>query len=826
MTAGTTGRVADPGALPTGDDIRASAGRLVDEQRVILPVRHHSPACARQVRAAIDRYRPAAVLVEGPRDFTPLIDTLTADDARAPLAIYAYLDPATRRPDAPRLGAYFPFCDFSPELVALREARARALPARFIDLNLGEQHAADHGGGTERSLVDEHHFSLSARLARLTEQLGCRDEEDLWELLFEADAATVDLDEHLARMTAYCLLARADATPASLRDDGTAAREAEMEWQVRQAISEFGPTGPVLVVVGGFHAVALPDLLVDPPERPVLRAPAEHTALIRFGFDRVDAVSGYAAGITAPAWQQRVWEQLDTGTRIPGSRAAAAREMLLDIGAALDAAGRGVSQPTVADALTHTAGLAALRDHPGPLRSDLLDAIRACLVKGDADTDGAGILAVAEATLRGDRVGTVPAGAPAPPLVADTLERLRRARLEVDGPLGGRLALGLYRSAAHRITSRLLHGLTELGVPFAELLSGPDLVGGRDLHLITEQWAYRWSPATEAALVEAARYGASLPDAVAAHFDERVADFGRGGRHPGAAASAELLLRACRLGLTDRADALIGVVEANLAADPSFCGVVAAASTLALVRHAREPLDAGRLTGLPALITTAIERALFLGRTLPAEEPTEVVEALVSLREVLTDPELAADQIPTDLYDEVVAAFSDRHPDGFVRGGSAGIRYSTGLLDGEALAGRVSGALAGTLAAEDAVAVLRGVLRTAREAAWQEPAIIGVVGDGLSHWPADRFGELLPSLRLAFADLTPREVDRVATVVAGRLGRSGLGPLQQPGITAEEVGANLAASARAAGLLTVDGLGGWLAPGEDRREEDGRVEHA
>ena len=32
----------------------------------LLPVRHHSPACAWQVRRMIEKWRPQAVLIEGP----------------------------------------------------------------------------------------------------------------------------------------------------------------------------------------------------------------------------------------------------------------------------------------------------------------------------------------------------------------------------------------------------------------------------------------------------------------------------------------------------------------------------------------------------------------------------------------------------------------------------------------------------------------------------------------------------------------------------------------------------------------------------------------
>ncbi len=124
-----------------------------------------------------------------------------------------------------------------------------------------------------RSLLDERRFAHSRALQLLAERLGCRDHEDLWERLFEA--APLPLEEHVARMAAYCRLARLDYTDDDLRVEGTLQREAEMASHVRAALDARKPgDGPVLVVVGGFHAVVLPDLLAGPPETPRPRDPA------------------------------------------------------------------------------------------------------------------------------------------------------------------------------------------------------------------------------------------------------------------------------------------------------------------------------------------------------------------------------------------------------------------------------------------------------------------------------------------------------------------------------------------------------------------------
>ncbi|HXT91679.1 MAG TPA: DUF5682 family protein, partial [Trebonia sp.] len=238
--------------LPTTGDVRALAARLVTDELVVLPVRHHSPACAAAVAAAFARYQPSRVLIEGPRSFNDLVALLCHPEAEFPLAVYTWARPAGR-PTAPGEGhgGYYPFCDYSPELVAARLAYAAGVPATFCDLEVSEQAAAAAtavlpGDG---SLLREDVYEHSRALSALAERLGCRDQEDLWELLFEADPAETDLDEHLARMAAYCLLARRDHSDTDLHRDGTQAREAEMVHHVREAVAaRSAGGGPVLVV--------------------------------------------------------------------------------------------------------------------------------------------------------------------------------------------------------------------------------------------------------------------------------------------------------------------------------------------------------------------------------------------------------------------------------------------------------------------------------------------------------------------------------------------------------------------------------------------------
>ncbi|MBL8396754.1 MAG: hypothetical protein JNL84_01230, partial [Candidatus Accumulibacter sp.] len=74
--------------LPNTQKMRALAAQLVSDELVVFPVRHHSPACALQLLRWFASCWPSAVLVEGPRSFTPLVPLLVHGQAQAPMAIY------------------------------------------------------------------------------------------------------------------------------------------------------------------------------------------------------------------------------------------------------------------------------------------------------------------------------------------------------------------------------------------------------------------------------------------------------------------------------------------------------------------------------------------------------------------------------------------------------------------------------------------------------------------------------------------------------------------------------------------------------------------
>lgn len=812
-------------AFQDSDSLRALGASLLSDDLVVFPVRHHSPACALHVRRLIQERRPSIVLIEGPRSFNQLIPLLTHESARMPLAIYTYsVERASEEGSAARHAAYYPFCDYSPELVALRGAAELGVSAKFIDLDYAEQCLIQATPSAEDavSLLAEQNLERSAHLRLLARRLGCRDHEDLWEHLFECPGASLSLQEHVTNVAAYCALARDEAADEELTSDGTYSREAEMAWHIREALRERRPgSGPVLAVVGGFHAVVLPHLVSLPVERPDISRSSiaeEHATVIRYSFDRLDRLNGYSAGMTSPAWHQQLWERLVTAERSRDDHTRRVRESvalnaLFDIAAVLREEHRvSVPMPTLAAAFRHALELARLRQRYAPARDDVVDAVTSCFIKGDIQAEGPVVFGAIHTVLTGNATGRVPAGAPKPPLLRDFEYRSRRQRLKVEDSEPRRVLLDIYRRPEHRVTSRLLHGLTFLGIPFAVRTAGPDFVRGTGLNRLQEHWEYCYSAATEASIIEAALHGATVPLAVADRFRLQLENDEKGAQARSARAAAALLVQGCTLGLHDHLPGVLRALRAAIAQDSDFQSVSLAAGSVGLLWESREPLEARDIAELPEVLRSAYERATYLGRGIgtgsDASTATGMMEALTRLRELLTSAAGAA--LDGELYWQMVAQLVERQDEPALRGTASGLLFTAGRLDATRLAALVAGEFIGAADSSRAVAFLRGLLHSAREAAWQQPALLQALDGMLATWSEATFIALLPEMRLAFAHLTPRETDRVGEAVAALLGGESLGGLVNYDVGEVQLAANLDLSRALLAVLDADGLQAWV----------------
>lgn len=724
-------------------------------------VRHHSPACARVVRDTIRRLRPAHVLVEGPADMNARIDeVLLGHDL--PIAVFTSYRDGERQH-----ASWSPLCEHSPEWIALVEGHAVGAEVRFIDLPAW--HEAFAGRANRYSDADRWHNDAAERLCAT---FAVDNIDTLWDHLFEISPDD-DLTEHLV---AYFDLVRGDAN-ASPSDE---VREAYMAGWIEAAVADAGER-EVVVVTGGFHRPALVRRLgaegpttrrgaVAWPDVPAFPAGAVGGSyLVPFSFRRLDAFHGYQSGMPSPHYYQRLWE---------AGPDAAAHEVIGTVVARLRERRQAVSTADLVAARSLALGLARVRGHEAPARTDVLDGLVSALVTDPLDLPlpwtGRGRLQIGTdpvvvemvAALSGTTVGRLHPDTPRPPLLDDV-----RAELERHGvPEHGSLALDLTTDAG-LATSRVLHRLRVLGVPGYDRQRGPAVASPP---VLDERWALSrpemWLPS----VIEAGSFGATLDAAAGAALADALAV---AGSEPRLLARVLFDAALCGLvGLSDTALATLGSLVGQIGDLGGLGGLLA--TVLGLWRHDRL-LGAARSPALADVLDAGTTRAVWLVEGVrggPAPADRARLGAIVAVRDAALH---AGPQLSLGVY-AIVDVFArsaapDRPPD--LRGASVGMLWA---LDDDttADASRVAAAVRRSGRIDELGDFLAGLFAVAREQVLSAapPGIVGLLDELVGAFTDDEFLVALPSLRLAFSWFPPRERETIAAALLDRRGMRGSVP--------------------------------------------------
>lgn len=707
---------------------------------MLLPVRHHSPACARFVRDAILRTRPAAVLIEGPADFNERIDELFLGHV-PPISIYSHVAWA----DGRRQGAYYPLCEYSPEWQALMAARECGARVRFIDLPfamLAREDRRMHRYADDR-LRGSHYVDALCKAL----EVECFD--DAWDLMFEQDPE-LSPETVAKRVAFYCRCLR-DMDAGGV---GVAAfdlrREEFMARHIRAARAEFGRER-VVVVTGGYHTSGLAGLLKENASGTdadantdadlALAWPAEIVergiALTPYSYERLDSLVGYDAGMPSPGFYHRAWRAGSDAVHTPLLRAMAQglRELKQPVSAA-DLIAVETSAQT----------LAALRGHARVWRRDLTDAVISALVKDDVHIAHPFVLAM-QSVLRGGERGRLAAGSPLPPLVKDIHARLGAADLLPDrGPKERGLTLTKPDDLA---LSRPLHQLRVLGIPGIERVSGVDFSKRDDLTALTETWRLRWMPEQDAQMIEASRYGSALDEAAAARLRESADSLERSG-----SAAALLLLDSVLAGVMGAADALRKRVAEVIHQDGDLASVATAIDHLLYLFAWDDTLGARGSADTGELLKEALGRALWLLESGGAgASAKQEVEAVRLMRDAFERAEAPMKLDRGTFVDTLTRVQADGRRSPAQRGACAGALWSLHRADPE----DIRRDLMLFAAPEQLGDFLTGLFGLAREEAQRDPELLRATHAVVTGWSDEAFLSALPSLRLAFMYFTARE---------------------------------------------------------------------
>ncbi|WP_333767886.1 DUF5682 family protein [Streptomyces sp. IBSBF 2435] len=742
-----------------------TAGADVPEGVVLLGVRHHGPGSARAVLAALDAYRPQAVLIEGPPEADVLV-ALAADPAmRPPVALLAHVvDDAAR-------AAFWPFAEFSPEWVALRWAAKAGAEVRFIDLPAAHSLALRAPTGEEPAppAVPEGvpaapgagPGGIDVRvdpLAVLAETAGYDDPERWWEDAVEHRGGADEGDP----LAPFAALAEAMAAIRALHGDGghdqDPVREAHMRLRLREARRAYERTA---VVCGAWHVPALAGRTAVAADRQLLKGLPKakvETTWVPWTHRRLARASGYGAGIDSPGWYRHLFTAADRPvTRWMTKVAGLLREEDLP-----------VSSAHVIEAVRLAETLAAMRGRPLAGLGETTDAIRAVMCDG-SDVP---LALIRDRLVVGDVLGEVPPDAPAVPLARDLAREQRTLRLKPEA-LDRELDLDL-RKDIDAARSRLLHRLALLGVGWGEPARGRDGKG-----TFRETWRLRWEPELAVRVAEAGIWGTTVASAATAKAEDAAA-------HSATLAEVTAAAEACLLaGLPDALPVVMRVLADRAALDTDVAHLAAALP--ALVRAVRYGDVRG--TDSAALGEVAEGLALRICVGLPPACTGLDADSAAAVRAQVDEVHRAVALLPDpalrDRWAAALRTLADRDEaiPGLLRGAAARLLLDDGRLDAEQAARLMGLALsAGTGPAESA-GWIEGFLAGGGMLLVHDEKLLALVDGWLGGVTAEAFSDVLPLLRRTFAEFEPG-VRRTV----GELARRGPSAVRRRGGEAAEPG--------------------------------------
>ncbi|MDE7183959.1 MAG: hypothetical protein K2O40_05660 [Lachnospiraceae bacterium] len=762
---------------------------------MLVPVRHHSPACSFHIKKIFAEWRPDAVLVEGPDNANALLPVMVHKDTRAPFAIYyAYHDKAKKiSEEQQHYKCYYPFLDYSPELAALREADKNMTYMSFIDLSYGDILAASAEkltqGEAPRNYNDDYLLARNDYMDRLCEKTGLRSFDEFWEKYFEINGIYEDSALWFSHLNTYCALARESTPEEALQSEGCLAREQHMAARIALQVlhgraaaggkksgsqphgGQQGSVQRILVVTGGFHTPGLRERLSDEQWQETVRhakniehyvpGQDESVYLMPYSMESADALNGYASGMPYTGFYQKIWEGIACQIQNPYEEAVL--DFLIAAGKAVRREDGVLSAYDEICAWQMAQGLCSLRGKPQPGAYELQDAVLSSYVKGECTLSSDMPLRALRRLMTGTGAGALCTLADVPPIILDFQDQCRILGIKTDSTLEKEVTLSIFSSKKHRRMSTFFHRLVFLQTEFAKRLKGPNLQLRRDRSLIREIWKYKYSAQVFAALIDVSVHGATLEEAVVSIVQEQLLQDTKADR------AAVLLTQVFEMGISSQLEKVYGRVHELMLKDMDFYSIADALKSLTMME------DMGALyeseLRFDRLLHIGVRKLITLLPSITRmndDALNDGMNALKLLYQITGRKGQAYDSERADFYEVLQQMQEDVQIHAGLNGCIHGILYGGGREDAQAVGEVCRGYLTGTKEQLLKTAVFfRGLFFTAKDLMLMERRMLEMIDVFLGQVDEADFMELLPQLRMAFAYFTPAETDKIAQQAAG-----------------------------------------------------------
>ena len=780
------------------EHVEETVDQIIADPLYWFPVRHHSPATAIHLRATILERKPKIILIEGPSESNALISTLQNAQAKPPVAIYSCFEDvqnlfglagikSASEEIAPRWACWFPFMEYSPELVAIRTAKKIGAKVRFIDLPhfaridkesfaeagrsangdpANEQPENEDGGqdkplakpSQERNYETEKFIVASDFYQSLASAGGYKNWDEAWDALFEFRNFE-STEEFRRELLEFCAAARLTSSPAEIDFNENLDRERFMMQSIRNELKQNKLTEQdAMVVCGGYHTSLNRNDPTPPPKVPEGKV---YTTLVPYTYFQVSDLSGYGAGNRAPRFYQMHWNALNGKVENPRA------EYIVSVLQEARKMGESLSAADSISISQHTRMLAALRGRAEPVLDDLHDAIMTCCCKGNPAEQGVQLSRAIDKIDIGNRIGKVPKSAPRLPIVddfyheierlelAETIEREELKKFQLDK-----------RKELEFSQSAFFHRLAFINIKFAKIESTTKTDFDSGL-IFRERWGLKWSPTVEAKLIERNLLGDSIESAATNQLRQNlIDDVGNAGVICGN------LVAAMQMDLPNLVDQVFDQALAAIEEDARFLSLSESVTQLQILdRHAIH--HQMRRDKIQAMFQRAFMRACFAMPDIvaaPDDQHAAIIQSLIGLADVVLKSE-KTDPTRTLFSDAVKNAYWETKIP-FLRGAMLGILVEIKLEPQQKIVDEIqSFARSPQEIMVNAGDFVHGAISVSRASLMSGAAeLVHAMDDliKLANWEV--FVSMLPRLRAAMELLHVRHRDSLAARVAEKYG--------------------------------------------------------
>lgn len=750
---------------------------------ILLPVRHHSPACAWHVKRMLEKLAPSVILVEGPENANPLIPVMVHEDTLAPFAIYySYHDTLARiSEEKEHYRCYYPFLDYSPELAALKTGERLKIETAFVDLPYGDILAASRQGRgllkkdeEKNNYNDDYLLSRNQYLKQLCEKTGLRSFDEFWEKYFELNGIAEESEDWFSHLLTYCRLARENTPMESMEEDGCLAREGHMAARILEYAKKVSGEGTVAVVTGGFHTPGLKELLeqegaggLDGSPDAFLKIPEKDQGvyLMPYSMEAADALNGYASGMPYTGFYQKIWEGLQESAQSPYGDAVL--DMIVSAGKETRRKEGYLSTYDEICACSMARGLAELRGKREPGAYELLDAVLSSFVKGEYTVASDTPMRILRKHMTGNGVGALCSQANVPPIIHDFEAQCRSFGWKIKSTLETEVTLSIFSNKKHRQESMFFNRMLFLKTAFARKVKGPNLQLKKDKNLMREIWKYKWNAQVNSALIDVSVYGATIEEAAAGLVGEELK------KELNARDSALLLTHVFEMGLTEQLRLTFDRVHELMLTDTSFYSLAEAVKSLMMMEELESLYETRMEFG--ELIHLGCRKLITLLPSMTRikdEDLTQCMDALKLLYQITGRNQDQYGQERESYYEALDKMNEDNEIHSGLSGCIHGILYGSGRETAEQVEMVCRGYLLGTKEQLLHTAqFFKGLFYTARDLVFIGEEFLKMLDEFFGRVSEEEFMELLPELRMAFAYFTPREIDKIAAGAAGLHGK-------------------------------------------------------